>query len=81
MNQCPDTIRIQIESINSIIVSLFITLVYIFILFQLSIWNLLVVSISFLISVFFKKINKKSIYEITNIKVKISETMSESFQN
>ena len=55
MNQCPETIRIQIRGINEIVVNLFITLVYIFILFQLSIWNLLVVSILFLTSKNFLK--------------------------
>ena len=84
VNQCPETIRQQILGMNEIIVNLLTSLVYVYVLLKLSIWNLLIVSILFLISKRFLKelfslINKIS-YEVTNIKVKISETIIESFQ-
>ena len=70
--------------INELILSIFIGIIYIYVLAKLSIWNLISVIILLLISKsftgrLFSRLKTIS-FEVTNIKVKISETIIESFQ-
>ncbi len=84
INQCPETIRKQIESLNAITVSSIISITYIFFLLRINYFLFFgIILITFVVKKFQKvlfPIIRKSSNAVTQTKVEISEIMVESFQ-